>query len=229
MRLFRIWKEKDKLMQATSGPAIKGQFYQRALVLAKITIFYNLLEGIVSVSFGMEDETLSLFGFGIDSFVEVISGIGIWHMIRRIKHQPADSPDAFERRALQITGSALYLLDLGLVLTSAVNLYSGHRPKTTFWGVVISLVSIATMWALIHFKMKVGRQLNSDAIIADAGCAKTCLYLSFVLLAASAGYEITGIGGLDSLGAIAIAVFAYREGREAFEKAQGKLCLCCCQ
>jgi len=49
----------------------------RAIVLAYITIFYNLAEGIVSVYFGLEDETLSLFGFGLDSFVEVISGVGI--------------------------------------------------------------------------------------------------------------------------------------------------------
>lgn len=215
-------------MRAISGPVIRSDLYNQALLLAKVTVFYNLLEGIVAVFFGMEDETLSLFGFGIDSFVEVISGIGIWHMVRRINHQPADNPDAFERRALQITGSAFCLLAVGLTLTAALNLYSGHQPETTFWGVVISLVSIATMWALIHFKMNVGRQLKSDAIIADAGCTRTCLYLSFVLLAASVGYELTGIGGLDSLGAIAIAVFSFKEGREAFEKAQGKPCSCCC-
>ncbi len=220
--------KKDTFMRATSGSVMRSDLYKRALLLAKITVFYNLLEGIVSVFFGMEDETLSLFGFGIDSFVEVISGTGIWHMVRRINHQPADNTDAFERKALQITGSAFYLLTVGLTLTAAINLYSGHCPETTFWGVVISLVSIATMWALIHFKMNVGRQLKSDAIIADAGCTRTCLYLSFVLLAASVGYELTGIGGLDSLGAIAIAVFSFKEGREAFEKAQGKPCSCCC-
>ncbi|MEK7852009.1 MAG: hypothetical protein AAB275_08995, partial [Deltaproteobacteria bacterium] len=59
--------------------------YQWANTLALITIFYNIGEGLVSVYFGLEDETIALFGFGIDSFVEVISGIGIWHMIRRFK------------------------------------------------------------------------------------------------------------------------------------------------
>jgi divalent metal cation (Fe/Co/Zn/Cd) transporter len=84
------------------------------------------------------------------------------------------------------------------------------------------------MWALIHYKVKVGRGLGSAAILADANCTKTCLYLSFVLLVASAGYELTGIGGLDALGAAAIAVFAFREGREAFEKAAGETCCCDC-
>jgi len=200
--------------------------YKTAILLSQITVFYNLLEGLVSVFLGLEDETLSLLGFGIDSFVEVISGIGIWHMVYRMKRDLAGDVDPFERTALQITGGAFYLLALGLILTGVHNLYHGHRPETTFWGIVISLVSIVTMGFLISFKMRVGRQLHSDAIIADANCTKTCLYLSFVLLVASAGYAVTGIGGLDSLGAAAIAVFAFREGREAFEKARGKSCSC---
>ena len=204
----------------------RQKLYQRAILLAQITVFYNLLEGVVSVIFGMDDETLSLFGFGLDSFVEVVSGIGIWHMVRRMQRHPDDNPDRFEQNALRITGSAFYALAAGLAIMAAVNLYTGHHPETTMWGVVISIISIATMWALIHFKVKVGNQLHSDAIIADAQCTKTCLYLSFVLLLASAGYELTGIGGIDAIGAVALAVFSFREGREAFEKASGKGCCC---
>lgn len=199
---------------------------KRALLLAFITIFYNLLEGLVSIFFGWDDETLSLFGFGLDSFVEVISGIGILHMVIRLRNHPDESADRFEQRALQITGSAFYLLTIGLILTAGINLIQGHRPQTTFWGIVISIISIFTMWALIYFKKQVGHRLGSEAILADAECTMTCLYLSVVLLVSSAGFELTGIGGLDAAGAIIIAVFAFREGREAFEKAQGKSCSC---
>jgi divalent metal cation (Fe/Co/Zn/Cd) transporter len=73
---------------------------------------------------------------------------------------------------------------------------------------------------LIHFKVQVGKQLNSKAILADANCTKACLYLSIVLLVASSGYELTGVGGIDSAGAVLIAVFSFREGRESFEKAR---------
>jgi len=82
------------------------------------------------------------------------------------------------------------------------------------------------MWALIYFKIKVGRQLNSEAILADAKCTKTCLYLSFTLLLASVGFELTDIGGIDSIGAILIAIFSFREGRESFEKSRGESCRC---
>jgi divalent metal cation (Fe/Co/Zn/Cd) transporter len=202
----------------------KVKLYKRASLLAQITIFYNLAEGMVSVFFGAEDETLSLFGFGLDSFVEVLSGIGIWQMVRRMRHNPDADPGQFEKRALKITGTAFYILAVGLVLTAAINLYQHHRPETTFWGIVIATVSIFTMVALIHFKVEVGKQLNSDAILEDANCTKACLYLSFTLLLASVGFELTDIGWIDALGAILIAAFSFREGRESFEKARGGFC-----
>lgn len=71
---------------------------QRASLLAQITIFYNLLEGIVSILFGVSDETLSLFGFGIDSFVEVLSGIGIYNMVRKMRLNPDANVDPFEKK-----------------------------------------------------------------------------------------------------------------------------------
>jgi hypothetical protein len=205
----------------------RDRLYHWAYVLALVTIFYNIAEGVVSVFFGLEDETIALFGFGLDSFVEVISGIGIWHMVRRLRRLNVTDHDPFERRALKITGTAFYILSFGLAATAILNLVRGHRPETTMWGIIVASISIATMWALIHYKIKVGKQLNSQAILADANCTKTCLYLSVVLLLASAGYELTGIGGLDSAGAVLIAGFSYREGREAFEKARGELTCGC--
>ena len=205
---------------------VKQNLYKRASLLAQITVFYNLVEGLVSVFFGAEDQTLSLLGFGIDSFVEVLSGIGIWYMVRRIRHNSGAHPGPFEKTALQITGISFYILAAGLIITAGINIYQGHRPETTFWGIVIALISICTMWALIHFKVKVGRQLNSEAILEDANCTKACLYLSLILLLASVGFELTGIGGIDSIGAVLIAVFSFREGREAFEKSRGESCGC---
>ncbi|MBU2492503.1 MAG: cation transporter [Bacteroidetes bacterium] len=203
-----------------------SSLYKTATILALITIFYNLIEGSVSVFLGFEDETLSLFGFGVDSFVEVISGIGVLHMLRRIKQNQDTTKDEFEITALKITGTAFYILTAGLAVTAVLNFIVGHEPETTFWGIIISVISIFTMWILIHYKLKIGRALNSSAIIADANCTKACLYLSVVLLISSAGYEITGFGGLDSIGAVLIGYFAFKEGRESFEKAKGKSCSC---
>lgn len=202
------------------------QLYRVASLLALVTIFYNIVEGVVSVWLGAADETIALFGFGLDSFVEVISGIGIWHMVRRLAGGATPDPDRFEQRALRITGSSFYLLAGGLAVTAVISALQGHKPETTFWGIVVAVVSILTMWLLMHYKLNVGKALNSPAILADAACTRTCMQLSVVLLAASAGYALSGIGWLDSLGSLLIALLSLREGREAFGKARGLACSC---
>ncbi|MFO8146892.1 MAG: cation transporter [Gillisia sp.] len=201
-----------------------------ALILSLVTIIYNLAEGLISIYFGLDDETLALLGFGVDSFVEVISGIGILHMILRMKRMGDDpvSRDTFERTALRITGFAFYLLTAGLVFGAIVNVIQGSKPETTVVGIIISSISIATMWFLMTYKKKIGRKLNSDAIIADANCTRTCFYLSIILLASSGLYEIFRIGYIDVIGSLAIAWFAFSEGREAFEKARSQTLSCGC-
>jgi hypothetical protein len=199
-----------------------------AFFLGLITIFYNLIEGIVSVFFGLEDETLSLLGFGVDSFVEVISGLGILHMIIRMKNGSIEQRDSFERTALKITGFSFYLLTVGLIFGSIINLINNNKPETTLVGIIVALISISTMYLLLKFKLNVGHKLNSDAIIADANCTKTCFYLSFILLASSITYEIFKIGYLDIAGTLGIAVFAFREGKESFEKSRSQNLSCSC-
>lgn len=222
--LFMMHMQKSTIGFTQKNTAL----YQWASVLAWITIVYNIGEGLVSVFFGLEDESLALFGFGLDSFVEVASGIGIWHMIGRIRKHGSEHLDRFEKAALKVTGSGFYVLTAGLAVIAVVNLYQGHKPETTFWGIVVSLISIATMWLLIHYKVKVGTALNSQAILSDAACTRACLQLSAVLLAASVGYKFTGIGGFDSVGTLVIAGLCWREGKEAFEKAKAGSFACAC-
>lgn len=199
-----------------------------ALILAIITIVYNIAEGLFSVYFGANDDTLALLGFGIDSFVEVISGIGVLHMVVRMQVLNTESYDKFERQALRITGTAFYLLTVGLILGSVLNLIRGVKPETTIAGIVISSISILTMFFLMRAKLWVGHKLNSEAIIADANCTKTCFYLSFILLGSSLLYEIFGIGWFDIIGSLGIAWFAFTEGREAFEKSKANKAGCSC-
>jgi hypothetical protein len=115
---------------------------------------------------------------------------------------------------------------VGLTVTAAWNIYTGHKPDTTLWGIVVGAVSIVCMWLLVHFKMKIGKSLNSGAVVADAACSRICMWLSLALLLASIGYELTGVGVLDSIGSLVVAWFAVREGKEAFGKAKGLMCCC---
>ena len=221
-------KSQPEINKSTDSKSFKG-LVSFALLLSVITILYNIAEGLISIFFGLNDETLALFGFGLDSFVEVISGIGILHMIIRMKRNPISERDRFERTALKITGFSFYLLCAGLILASVLLIINDVKPDTTIVGIVISLISILTMYALLHYKLKVGRALNSDAIIADANCTKTCFYLSFILLASSLSYELFKIGYLDIAGSLGIAYFAFKEGKESIEKSNSAKLSCSCE
>jgi divalent metal cation (Fe/Co/Zn/Cd) transporter len=210
----------------TLPPTAVNKYWQAALWLALFTIFYNLVEGGVSVYFGAQDETLTLFGFGLDSFIEVMSGLGILAMVLRIRRHPDTARSQFERTALRVTGAAFYLLAVGLAMTAVYNLFTAHKPATTLPGLIISVISIVMMWALVQGKRRVGRALNSAPILADANCTLVCIYMSIVLLIASVTYQLTGFGFVDSLGALGLIYFSINEGKESFEKA-ADLADCC--
>lgn len=206
----------------------KDKWLSAAIWLSIITVVYNIIEGLVSVYFGNTDDTLVLMGFGIDSFVEVISGIGILHMVVRMQRSKIENFDKFERLALRITGIAFIVLAIGLVAGSILNLVNKSEPQTTLAGIIIASISILTMYFLMNYKLKTGKALNSEAIIADAHCTKTCLYLSFILLVSSLLYEFFKISYIDVAGSLGIAWYAFSEGRESLEKAKKNQLSCSC-
>jgi divalent metal cation (Fe/Co/Zn/Cd) transporter len=204
-----------------------NKYWMYAFYLALFTIIYNLAEGFISIYFGAQDETLTLFGFGIDSFIEVMSGLGILAMVVRIRRNPEAPRSQFEQTALRITGTSFYILAVGLGATAIYNLITAHKPETTIPGLIISVISISFMWLLVSGKRNVGRKLNSAPILADANCSLVCIYMSLVLLVSSLVYQFTGFGFIDSLGAVGLIYFSISEGREAFEKAARVVDDCC--
>ncbi len=200
------------------------KLYTRAYNLSLFTIFYNIVEGIVSMVKGFHDETLTLFGFGADSLIEVMSGIGIAVMILRIRQNPDSMINNFEINALKITGTAFYLLSAGLLSGIILNIANKHHPESSFWGIVISVISIVVMVWLMGEKKVVGKKLGSEPIISDSNCTKVCVYMSVVLLLSSLIFELTGFAYADVIGSAGLIYFSINEGKEAFNKAKGKKC-----
>lgn len=206
----------------------QNSLLQLGLILSFITIGYNVVEGLISTFFGFEDETLALFGFGVDSFVEVVSGAGIAHMIYRMKNTDVANYDQFEKTALRITGTAFYILAGGLIVGAGLSFYYRQYPETTLVGIIVSGISILTMYILFRYKLETGKALGSEPIISDAYCTKTCFYLSFILLGSSLLYELFSIPYIDAIGSLGIAWYSYKEGSEAFEKiSKGDLSCTC--
>lgn len=197
-----------------------NHLWRSAFFLAIITIVFNIAEGLVSIYFGLKDEALTLFGFGLDSFVETISASGVAVMIARIRRNPSSERSRFEITALKITGWCFYALSAILAAGAVLNLIRGSHPETTIPGLIISIISIAAMIGLIYAKKSLGRKLSSPPLIADANCNLVCVYMSAVLLVSSALYEVFHLGFIDTLGTAGIIYFSVREGMESFEKAR---------
>ncbi|MHB1686770.1 MAG: cation diffusion facilitator family transporter [Ignavibacteriaceae bacterium] len=200
---------------------VQTKLFKTGLGLSVATILFNIAEGLVSVYFGYSDKALTLFGFGFDSFIEAVSAIGIFIMIKRIMNNPASERNKSEILALKITGTGFYILSAGLIISSMLNIYLGKSPETTVSGIVISIISMAAMYILMKLKISTGTKLSCQPIISDANCTKVCIYMSMVLLAASLIFAVTGFKYIDSIGALGIVYFSFKEGKEAFEKAEG--------
>lgn len=204
-----------------------NKLYNRALLLAQFVVIYNIIEGIISMYLGYENESLTLFGFGADSFIEVASNLGVIYMIRRIQKNPNSDKSVFEIKALKITGWGFYLLSISLLIGIINNIYTKQHPTNTIFGVIISLLSITIMAYVSYNQLNIGKQLNSQPIISDAKCTIICIYMSIVLLVSSVVYYFTGFAHTDSLGALCLIYFSLQEGKECFEKAKGKsTCKC---
>jgi len=213
--------ESIEISDMTIIDKVQAKLFQTGIALSAATILFNIVEGIVSIYYGYSDKALTLFGFGFDSIIEAVSAIGIFVMIKRIVKNPNSKRNNAEILALKITGTGFYFLSAGLIISSILNAYLGKTPETTVSGIIISVVSMSVMYILMKLKISTGTKLNCQPILSDANCTKVCIYMSLVLLTASLIFKVTGFRYIDSIGALGIVYFSFKEGKEAFEKAEG--------
>jgi divalent metal cation (Fe/Co/Zn/Cd) transporter len=197
-----------------------AKLWHYAMLFAVLTIVFNIAEGLVSIWFGVSDDMLTLAGFGVDSFIETISAVGVAVMITRIRNNPATDKSRFEITALKVTGWCFYILAMILAIGTIFNLVQGHKPESTTAGVIISLISIGSMLGLIIAKKRLGVALSCQPLIADANCNVVCVYMSIVLLIASGAFALFHFGWIDTVGTAGIIFFSVREGKESLERAQ---------
>ena len=180
---------------------------RRAVRLSLATVAYNLVEGLVAMAFGWQDDSLALFGFGADSFIEVASALVV--LWRLMDHASL----ARERRAALGIGGLFVLLAVGIAGGAVLQLAAGHHPPTTVPGLVISLLSLAFMAWLWRAKREAAQVLDSATLAADAACSLACIQLSGVLLAGSLVFLVAPrLWWVDAASALALAALIAREG-----------------
>jgi cation diffusion facilitator family transporter len=189
---------------------------RRALRLEYLTVGWNVLEGLVAIAAGLASGSVALIGFGLDSFVETISGVVlIWRL--RIERAGADEErvEQVERRAEWLVGIAFLVLAAYVGFEALRTLLAAEAPDASPVGIALTAVSLVLMLWLARAKRRVGEALGSRALVADAEQTQACWYLSAVTLGGLVANAVLGWWWADPLAALGIVVLLVREGLEA--------------
>ena len=193
---------------------------RHALILSYVTVGYNVVEGLISIVFALLAGSPALLGFGIDSFVESLSGVV---MIWRFSGHGEDKRR--ERMAIRLVGLSLILLAGYVAYEAATALYFGERPERNIIGLLIAVLSLIVMPMLYVLKRRTAVNLQSRSLDADAKQTLACVLLSVALLLGTGLHYLTGIWQADPIAGLFIAAFLIREGYEAWTEQE--LCANC--
>ena len=190
----------------------------RGLRLEYLTVGWNVIEGVIAITAALAAGSVALLGFGIDSFVETISGLVLIWRLRREAAGTLDeeATEAIERRAERLVGGAFFLLAAYITFDAITTLLAQEKPEASPVGIAVTSLSIAVMLWLGRAKRRVAGELGSRALAADAEQTQACWYLSVVVLAGIGLNALLGWWWADPVAALAVVVLLVREGREAW-------------
>ena len=185
-------------------------FAKRGRRLEYFTIAWNTLEGLVAILFGAMAGSISLMGFGIDSFIEVTSGATLlWRMSVDADEQRRERN---EKLSLRIVGICFIALAAYVGYESISDLLSKRRPEHSLPGILLACVSLVVMPLLSRAKKKVGNSMSSAAMHADAKQTDFCVYLSFILLVGLLLNAALGWWWADPIAALVMVPIIAKEG-----------------
>lgn len=197
----------------------RAALLSRGLRLEYLTVGWNVVEGVIAVGAGLAAGSIALIGFGVDSFVESISGaVLIW----RLRDEAVGGADEeriehVERRAARLVAVSFLILAAYVAFEAVRTLLAQDRPDASPIGITLTVISLAVMLWLARAKRETGEALGSRALIADSHQTYACWYLSATTLTGLGLNAAFGLWWADPLAAMVISIFLVREAREAWE------------
>ncbi|WP_311208390.1 MULTISPECIES: cation transporter [unclassified Aeromicrobium] len=190
--------------------AERARYGRRAQLLAGASVGYNLLEAVIAITAGLAAGSVALVGFGLDSTVEVSSGLIILWQFRH------HMPESRERQALRLMAFSFFALAAYVAAESTRALIAGHEPDPSTVGIVLAVLSLVIMPFLSWAQRRTGKVLGSNAVVADSTQTLLCTYLSAVLLIGLVLNATLGWAWADPIAGLVIAAVAVREGLQAW-------------
>jgi divalent metal cation (Fe/Co/Zn/Cd) transporter len=195
------------------------KLYKKGLYLEYFTVVYNMAEAAAAILFGKIANSIALIGFGLDSIVESLSGlILIWRLKKHGKISEEEE-ERVERKAMKFVAVTFFILGFYVLYQSVRKLAVKDIPEPSLPGIIIALVSILVMPLLSYQKNRVGKEIRSQALVADSKETFACALLSVALFIGLGLNYAFGFWQADAIAGLVIVIFLFREGRESWEEA----------
>jgi cation diffusion facilitator family transporter len=188
--------------------------HRRALLLSYFTVSYNIIEGVLSIFAGSMADSIALIGFGLDSFVESLSGMIVIWRFRLHGKISAEEEEKAEGKAARIIGYTFFILAVYVLYESIKKLYLRETAYPSLFGILIAIVSLITMPILFYLKYRTGREIGSRSLIADSKETLACSFLSLALLVGLGLNYFFGLWQADPIIGFVIVGYLIKEGRE---------------
>ncbi|HTM09721.1 MAG TPA: cation transporter [Verrucomicrobiae bacterium] len=192
--------------------------HKKALLSEYFTVGWNVIEGIVAIAAGILASSIALVGFGLDSYIEVASGMVLIWRLRKHGFSDDGEEEAAEKKAILFVGVTFFLLAAYVLYESGKKLYFHEHPEESLVGIILAIVSFVVMPFLALYKKKIAEEIHSRALRADALETLACSYLSLTLLLGLGANALFGWWWADPAAALAMIYFLVREGWEAIEE-----------
>ncbi len=189
--------------------------HQKGLVAEYFTVGWNVIEGVIAIGAGAIAGSIALVGFGLDSTIEVASGMILIWRLRKHEFSDEEDEERAEKKAVFFVGATFFLLALYVIYESGKTLFFQDQPGESLIGIILAIVSLMVMPFLAVWKKKIADEINSRALRADALETLACSYLSFTLLLGLGANALFGWWWADPLAALAMVYFLVKEGTEA--------------
>jgi divalent metal cation (Fe/Co/Zn/Cd) transporter len=186
---------------------------KRGQRLEYITIGYNCLEGLIAVISGLLAGSIALVSFGFDSLIEVSSGLALVWRLRADLHEA--TRERVEAITLRIVGVCFMLLAAYILYDAGKSLWLHEAPEKSLIGIALTAASIVIMPLITRAKRRIGKGINSAAMMADAKQTELCAYLSAITLGGLILNALLGWWWADPVAALIMVPIIANEGLEA--------------
>ena len=175
--------------------------------LNTLTITWNAVEGVAVVIIGIRAGSISLIGWGFDSFVELVAGLVLAWRLRMEGGEPAAN-HAADRRAQRLIAASFAVLAGYVLAESLRDLISGERADATILGIALAALSLVVMPILARLKMQLAVTLGSRAVQAEAAQTSLCALLSGAVLVGLGANALFGWWWADPAAGLVIGIAA---------------------